>query len=259
MLDNIDYAENAQGCGHHIVIIDEATFQFEDYRWFNNWHTTNNYPSYYNYLSSIPEGKLVAISIGGECGGFNINDSLKIILHQFGSVYIDSVGWGSSWVLLGKLNAPMGSVPEAFSTTGPVDFDTSFININNYGSFETSQIVNSGKWEKLIIEVDSIANYSQLKIKPIVHQPVPDTLSEFIWDNGDIDLSYLNSQNIDALSFYFSIEANEDGSSPIIKSVRIAYNLIPELATNYQVVSSSADSVTIGEDIGSIVLCLQCW
>jgi hypothetical protein len=249
MLDNIDYAENAQGCGHHIVIIDEATFQFEDYRWFNNWHPTNNYPSYYNYLASIPEGKLVAISIGGDCGGFNINDSLKIILHQFGSVYIDSVGWGSSWILLGKRNAPMGSVPEAFSTKGPVEFDTSFVSINNSGAFETTQIVNSGNWGKMTIDVDSILNSSQIKIKPIVHQPVPDTLSEITWNNIDIDLSDLNLQNIDALSFYFSVEANEGGSSPIVNSVKVAYDLVPELATNFQVVSVSADSVTIGENI----------
>ncbi len=135
MLNNIDYAENAQGCGHHIVIIDEATKQFEDYRWFNFWNVPNNYQAYRDFLSTIPEGKLVAISIGGECGGYNTSQDLKDILHQFGSEYIDSVGWGSSWILLGKLNAPIGSVPEAFSTTGPVEFDTSFVNINNFGSF----------------------------------------------------------------------------------------------------------------------------
>jgi len=98
MLDNIDYAENAQGCGHHIVIIDEATLQFEDYRWFNYWNVPNNYQAYRDYLATIPEGKLVAISIGGECGGYSTSQDLKDILHQFGSIYIDSVGWGSSWI-----------------------------------------------------------------------------------------------------------------------------------------------------------------
>ena len=92
-------------------------------------------------------------------------------------------------------------------------------------------------------------NNSQLKVNPIVHQPVPDTLNEFIWSNGEIDLSDLNSRDIDALSFYCLVDGNEDGSSPIIKSLRIAYDLVPELATNYQVVSTTADSITIGEDI----------
>ncbi len=249
MLDNIDYAENAQGCGHHIVVIDEATKQFEQYRWFNFWNIPNNYEAYHDFLSTIPEGKLVAISIGGECGGYNTSQELKDILHQFGSVYIDSVVWGSSWILLGKLNAPMGSVPEAFSTTGTMEFDTSFISASNFGSFETNQIVNSGNWKKMSIEVDSIVNYAQIKIIPIIHLPSPDTLDESIWNNNDIDLSYLNSQDIDALSFNFLVEANPDGSSPLIKSVKIDYDLVPDLAINYQVVSSTNDSVLIGEDI----------
>jgi len=143
----------------------------------------------------------------------------------------------------------MGSVPEAFSTTGPVEFDTSFISIDNFGSFETSRIINSGNWKKMIIEVDSIVNNSQLRIKPIVHLPVPDTLSEISWNNSDIDLSYLNSQDIDVMSFYCLVVGNDDGSSPIIGSVKIDYDLVPELAINYQVVSISKDTLLIGENV----------
>ncbi len=249
-LDGIDYTENSRGCGHHIVIINDATFQFEEYRWFNNWNDPNNYPAYYNYLSSIPEGKLVAIGIGGDCGGYNINDSLKIILHKFGSVYIDSVGWGSSWILLGKKNAAQGSVFEAFSRTGPVEFDTTFFSKTLSGWFETSRINNAGKWKSMSIDVDSIDNYNNIKIKPIVHKPQVDTLSELSWNNNVINISSLNNQNIDELSFNFNVDANKDGSTPQIKSVKIDYDLVPELATNYQVVSTTADSVTIGEEIG---------
>ena len=249
-LDGIDYTQNSQGCGHHIVVIDEATRQYEDYRWFNYWNDPNNYQAYYDYLLSIPEGKLVAISIGGECGGYNTSQELKDILHQFGSVYIDSVVWGSSWILLGKKNAPQGSVPEAFSKTGPVEFDTTFFSKTLSGWFETSRVTNSGNWMALSIEVDSIDNYDQIKIKPIIHIPVSDTLNELTWNNNNLDISDLNNHNIDELSFNFSIAANVDGSTPIIKSVKIDYDLVPELATNYQVVSTTADSVTIGEDVG---------
>ncbi len=248
-LNGIEYTENSSGCGHHIVIIDETTLQFEDYRWFNNWNDPNNYPAYYNYLSSIPEGKLVAISIGGECGGFNINDSLKILLHQFGSVYIDSVGWGTSWVLLGKLNAPQGSVPEAFSTSEVVEFDTTLFRKTLSGWFETTKIKNSSRWNSLSVSADSIQNFNQIIIKPIIHSPIPDTLNQIVWSNSQIDLSTLNSFDIDELSFNLSITANTDGSSPLINSVLVDYKLLPELATNYQVVKVPDDTVTIGENI----------
>ena len=249
-LDGIDYAQNSQGCGHHIVVIDEATLLYEDYRWFNYWNDPNNYQAYYDYLSSIPEDKLVAISIGGECGGYNTSQELKDILHQFGSVYIDSVVSGSSWILLGKKNAPQGSVPEAFSRTGPVEFDTTFFSKTLSGWFETSSVTNSANWKTLNIEVDSIDNYSQIKIRPIVHKPAADTLGELTWNNNDLDISDLNNHSIDELSFNFSVAANGDGSTPLIKSVKVDYDLVPELATNYQVVSTTADSVTIGEDVG---------
>jgi len=249
-LDGIDYAQNSQGCGHHIVVIDEATLLYEDYRWFNFWNDPNNYQAYYNYLSSIPVGKLVAISIGGDCGGYNTSQELKDILHQFGSVYIDSVVWGSSWILLGKKNAPQGSVPEAFSTTGPVEFDTTFFSKTLSGWFETNSVTNSGSWKNLSIEVDSIDNYYQLKLKPIIHKPVADTLDEISLNSTILDISDLNNHNIDELSFNFSVEANEDGSTPLIKSVKVDYDLVPELGTNYQVVSTTDDSITIGEDIG---------
>ena len=249
-LDGIDYTENSRGCGHHIVVIDEATFQFEEYRWFNWWYDpVNHYQPYIDYLTSIPEGKLVAISIGGECGGANIDSSLKAILHQFGSVYIDSVVWGSSWILLGKKNAPQGSVPEAFSTTGPVEFDTTFFSKTLAGWFETNRINNSGKWRTMSLEVDSIDNNNSIRIKPIIHKPQADTLNEFSWYNNLVDISSLNNQNIDELSFNFNVDANEDGSTPQIKSAKIDYDLVPELATNYQVTGISKDSVLIGEDI----------
>jgi hypothetical protein len=248
-LDGIDYAENSQGCGHHIVIIDEATRQFEDYRWFNFWNDPNNYQAYYNYLLSIPDNKLVAISIGGECGGYNTSQELKDILHQFGSLYIDSVGWGTSWILLGKKNAPQGSVPEAFSTSGPVEFDTTFFSKTLLGWFETSKINNSDNWKTLSIYVDSMDNYNQIKVKPIIHNPMADTLTELTLNNNILDISNLNYQNINELSFNFSVAANTDGSTPIVKSVKVDYDLVPELATNYQVVSVLADTLTVGENV----------
>lgn len=248
-LNEIDYAENARGCGHHIVVIDEASLQFEDYRWFNFWNDPNNYQAYYDYLQTIPEGKLVAISIGGDCGGYNISQDLKDLLHQFGSVYIDSVVWGSSWILLGKRNAIQGSVPEAFSTTGPVEFDSTFFRKTLSGWFETSRIVNSAKWKTLSLIVDSVYNYEKIRIKPVMFEPVPDTLDEFIWNNAVIDLSGLNIYNSHEMSLNFSVNTNPDGTSPLIKAVKINYDLLSELATNYQVVSISDDTVTVGEDV----------
>jgi len=249
-LDNIDYAENAQGCGHHIVVMDEATMQFEEYRWFNFWNDPNNYEAYVNYLNTIGPDKLVAISIGAECGGFSPSQELIDKLHEFGSAYIDSVGWATSWIFLGKLGAPIGSVPEAFSRTETVYFDSVFVRTNLSGSFSTNNIINSARWDSLFISVDSISTSSQTIIKPIVNTAIPDTLNKIFIESGKADLNFLNTYKNKGISFLVELVADEQGNSPLVNSIKIKYDLVPELGTNYQVVSSTADTVTIGEDVG---------
>jgi hypothetical protein len=249
-LDNIDYAENAQGCGHHIVVIDEATMQFEEYRWFNYWNDPNNYEAYVNYLNTIEPDKLVAISIGAECGGFSPSQELIDKLHEFGSSYIDSVGWATSWFLLGKLGSPVGSVPEGFSRTEPIYYDSIFVRTNLAGSFSTNKIVNSARWDSLFVSVDSLSTSSQIKIKPIVNTTTPDTLNEIFIENGKANLEFLNIYKNKGISILVELAADEQGNSPLVNSIKIKYDLVPELGTNYQVVTSTADTVTIGEEVG---------
>jgi len=249
-LDYVDYAENTLGCGHSVVIINEGTMRFEDRSWFNFWNDPNNYDAYLSYLNSIEPNQLVAISINGECGGFNPSQGLIDKLHEFGSTYIDSVGWGTSWILLGKLGSPIGSVPEAFSRTEPVFFDSIFIRTSLAGSFSTNKVNNSAKWDSLFVSVDSISTSSQIKIKPIVNTTTPDTLNEIFIENGKADLNFLNTYKNKGISFFVELVADEQGNSPLVNSIKIKYDLVPELGTNYQVVTSTADSVTIGEDVG---------
>ncbi len=249
-LRNIDYTNNAQGCGFHNVVIDEATLRFEDYRWFNYWNDPNNYAAYLNFLNTIGPDKLIAISIGGECGGYSIPQELKNKLHEFGSAYIDSVAWGSSWILLGKIGSPVGSVPEDFSRTGPVSFDSIFVRKSLSGSFSTPQINNAATWDSLYISIDSVHNNSQIKLKPIIQEAQPDTLGEIYLDNGKADLSFLNNYSEHKINFLFELFADDHGISPQVKSIKIKYNLIPELGTNYQVVSTTADTVKIGDNVG---------
>ena len=249
-LDGVDYPVNPFGCGFHIVVIDENLIQFEDYRWFNFWDVPNNYEAFYNYLNTISTDKLIAISIGASCGGYNVSQELKDKLKEFGSAYIDSVVWGSSWFILGKLGSAPGSVPEGFSTTGPVGYDTTFVRNQFSGSFSTSIISNSGNWKLMNFVSDSVANSSQIKIRPIIHDTSTDTLVELNFDNGFANIGQLNNYKNIPISFLVEINSDEFGNSPLFNSLSIDYDLVPELGTNYQVVSSTADTILIGEDIG---------
>ncbi len=247
-LDGVDYPQNSFGCGFHIVVIDENMAQYEDYRWFNYWNNPNNHEAFYNYLNTITSDKLVAIAIGGSCGGFVVLQDLKDKLKEFGSTYIDSVTWYTSWFMLGRLGSAQGSVPEGFSSTGPVGFDTTFVRNHLSGSFSTNPIRNSGEWKTFSVLADSINNNSQVTVRPIIYNTEKDTLAQINLTNGFADIGYLNNYLNFPISFLVDINSNENGSSPLIKEVKIDYNLVPELGTNYQVVSIENDSVLIGED-----------
>ena len=248
--NNVDYAENPRGCGHHIVVIDEATMQFEDYKWFNYWSPPNDYNGYVEYLNTLGADKLVVISIGADCAGYNISQELKDKLHEFGSVYIDSVALGTSWLFLGKLGTPIGSMPEAFSRTAPVSFDTLFVRTTQAGSFSIPSISNAASWDSLYINIDSISSNSQVKIRPVIYYDQPDTLTEIPLNDGRADISYLNNYGENGIGFSVDMFVDESGKSPLVKSIKIKYNLYPELGTNYQVVSTTADTVLIGDDVG---------
>lgn len=249
-LDGVDYPVNPFGCGFHIVVIDESLLEYEDYRWFNFFNQTNNYEAFYNYLNTISSDKLIAIAIGGSCGGFNVSQELKTKLKEFGSAYIDTVASATSWFILGTLGSPPGSVPEGFSSTGPVGFDTTFVRNHSSGSFSTNIIKNSGKWNSMKFVADSMTNTEQIVIKPIVHDTVVDTLIALNFNNGFANIDHLNNYLEFPISYLIEISTDEFGNSPLFRSLDIDYDLVPELGTNYQVVSSTSDTVLIGEDVG---------
>ncbi|MBT8380968.1 MAG: T9SS type A sorting domain-containing protein, partial [Ignavibacteria bacterium] len=247
-LDGVDYPQNSFGCGFHIVVFDEDLIQYEDYRWFNYWNVPNSHEAFYDYLNTIDSDKLVAISIGGSCGGFVVLQELKDKLKEFGSTYIDSVTWYTSWFMLGRLGSVPGSVPEGFSSTGPVGFDTTFVRNHLSGSFSSNLIGNSGNWKSLNINADSIFSNSQIAIRPIIHNVEKDTLAEINLVSGTANIGYLNSYLEIPISFLVEINSNEYGNSPLINQFKVDYDLVPELGTNYQVVTIASDSVLIGED-----------
>jgi hypothetical protein len=247
-LDNVDYAYSV-GCGHNIVVMDEATLQFEVAGWFNYWDNVYNYEAYLQLLTTIGPDKIIAVSIAGECGGYNPPIELIDKLKEFGSFYIDSVGWGTSWVFVGKLGAPVGTMPEEFSRTETVYFDTNFIRTNLNGLFAINKIKNAAKWDSIFIDADSFSYDDQLIVKPIIHREVSDTLDQLVLSGLKSDLSVLNDYPGKEVSFLFEISADNQGVSPNVNAVKIKYDLFPELGTNYQVVSSSADSVLVGENI----------
>ena len=63
---NYDYVINGGHRGHNIAVFDTSTGKLEDTKWFDTLEKSENSDSMAAYISSIPEGKIVLVSIRDE-------------------------------------------------------------------------------------------------------------------------------------------------------------------------------------------------
>ncbi len=248
--NGVDYVPTPR-VGHHVVLFNAVPpYNFVKYEYFNTYAGGENIDNYIQFLDTLSSDYLVAIAISDE--GTPRNEDLKNQLRSLGSKYIDSVRFRSSWALIGRKGAAIGTMPEAFSNQGegPVTIDTSMIYLADTGEIETPTIRNSSRWHKLTVS-DSLPSDSKInyRILGIRNETTIDTLDYVQPVNGEADLSFLNNLSYSNIKILAEFNASADLQSPKLYSLGVDYVGVPELGTNYQVVSIDKDSVDQGENI----------
>ncbi|PJC57242.1 MAG: hypothetical protein CO025_14380, partial [Ignavibacteria bacterium CG_4_9_14_0_2_um_filter_37_13] len=236
---------------HHVCLFDERTFEFISYRHFDVFGggtvETNNY---INFLNTISNGVIVIIAVSDE--GSISSATLKNQIRSLGSKFIDSLSWRGSWAIIGKKGATPGSVPEAFSRTykGSVRIDTTFYTPNKNGSLLTSEIGPVGKWDSLSVEQlvsnELISSYRPLGIKD---NGIIDTLNILAVTNNTADLSSIDAKLYPRIKILSEFSTESDSISPNLSSLSVKFHTLAELATNYQVVSVSRDTLIQGDSL----------
>lgn len=251
--DGVEYAQNPIGCGHHMIVIDKATLEVEDYQVFNYWGNNSsnldpsNYDSCLSFLKSIPNTKYLAVAIGGDCGGYNVPADLITEYQKFGSAEIQNVKYGRSWIMFGSRGSAVGSVPEYLSSTEKVSYTDSLIFTINSGMVETRKIEKAGALKKLLIDSET-TDKNSVDIFPVIYNGKMDTLNKLTFSNNVSDISSIQLNNNESISFLCRFSTNGDSVSPILKSLKVEYALKPELLTNYAVTKLSYDTVDQGSD-----------
>ena len=255
-INNFERLPNTRYWGIATALIDSITFEPSDFKFFVYWDP-DPADSLITYINSLQQGTLLAMTICADGAepllGWVSGTPVRQAIESLGSLYIDSVFYRDSWCILGKKGATQGSVLEAFSKrfSGPARIDTSIIVFNQVGWVEFPAIKNSERWLDLT-KADSIVLGSNLSIIPlgIKENNVIDTLSVLNFSNNVADLNNINADTYTSLKFLAEFRANQNFETPFLKTLGVNFVPVPELATNYQVVSTTADSVTIGEDVG---------
>ncbi len=211
-------------------------------------------PELKDYIESLPKNTLIALAICDDGAqsvlGFSSGTPVRKAIETLGSQFINNVMYRESWSIIGKKGATKGSVPEVhkklFEGQAIIELSKEVLADSGYVVFPL--IKNSAKWH----DVSIITNQPQgtsLKLYPIgsTRDGRLDTLKSLILSGGASSLSHINAgqyPNMKLLAKFFS---NEKKESPVLKSAGVNFTLLPELVTNYQVVSIAKDTVEQGE------------
>jgi len=245
-LDNVDYANNPQGCGHHIIVFDDKNFKYKESKWFNMW-ADPDFSQYVHFLDTLSPGNLIAISLSNFCGGAGVNQALIDKLHEYGSTYIDSVKYNTSWLFFGKKGSDPSSSIDRFSSSGIVDFDTTFVTENDSGWFETEYFPEGTKIKN--ISITGYFNDSSIRITPLLSNSSNDSPESIFSKSGLVTSDKLEYLNESRKKFRVFLRKSSEYLKPTITDFNIDVDLNAELAINYQVVTLDRDSVNQGEDI----------
>jgi CARDB. len=237
--------------GIQVVVFSDSNLTFESTERFNYWDNPALFDSsFIHFLDTVSAQKTVCFAFCGGAG-YGTTDSMKTLLHQFGSKYIDSVDFRYSWALIGKKGSIPGTVPEKWSkpNEGFVTLDSSYAYDIKNGRLTTEQFGPVKKWNKFKANYTAV-NSSSISFVPIgiKQDGTSDTLSALNIINGEADLSFINSSIYGNIQIIVSFSKGLN-SIPSINNLKLEYDNFPEIGTNYQAVKLLKDTVTIGENL----------
>jgi hypothetical protein len=221
--DGQTFVPGGNTIGHHVCLFRQSDLSFVEYRRFNVYSETTAAAEYYSFLDTLTSDYLVMIAVNDEG---RVPDSLKRKLYEFGSIYIDSLAFRSSWGIIGVRGAPRGSVPEAFKHAfhGKVKIDTTVNRMSNQGSFISTVIGPAAEWKKFTIQ--TTADSSALKIYPIIGK---DTLRN-IFSGEEVSLiNEIIPPGTKDIKLLGEIRNPVNGTVPFISSLGLNYTGLPEL------------------------------
>ncbi len=237
------------------ALIDTITLKPYSYRYFV-YPSSTSAIALKNYIDSLSVGTMISLTICDDGAqsviGYSAGTPVRQSIATLGSYYIDSVRYRESWCIIGKKGAPKGSVPEAYKKLyeGQAVINISKEVTADSGSIIFPTIKNSIKWKELFLD-QNVPIGSSLKIIPlgIKGNSEIDTLSEVILSDSSTSLSSINASVYPDIKLMAKLYANDKKQSPTLKSLGVTYTSPPELATNYQVVSISRDTVYQGDSL----------
>jgi hypothetical protein len=251
--NGINLMTNTLFSGMGIVVFDPVTLNADTAAWFNMFGTPATVQSLADLINSIPVGKIVAMGVCDDAQN-SMSGNLITAIQSLGSTLISQIAnpsmFRASWALIGKKGAPAGSVIERIqdpSGQAVIHIDSLFSKGDNSGNFITTNIGPASKWNKLIVN-DTLPSGTSIKynLLGIKSDNSIDSLGVASVTDSTASLLFIDAKKYPMIKVKGLLSSVTNGAFPSISSFGVDYSGVPELGTNYQSVSLSADTLLAG-------------
>lgn len=237
--------------GINVAQLDSMDFHAIHTQSFDTFADTNYSNSLAIFLNSLPQRALIAILVIDE-GSNSLTRNARNAIKQFGSQYIDNLGWRDSWALFGQKGNTVGSsleklIPSADSQR--VTLDTTIIRQSLSGIVLSESFGPASQWTKAsIASITPQGGKLRLYVLGANTAGIYDTL--LINDTSSVILlTSIDAKKYLSLRLMEKYWANAQGISPILNKWDVTLLPLPDLAINYQCVSTSGDSILEGDPL----------
>ena len=237
--------------GMGIAVFDKATLEADTVDWYQLFGNPTAVQKLADFINAIPNGKIVAMGVADDARN-NLSTNLKNAIKTLGSTQIDQLQFRGSWAIIGEKGGAPGSAIEVVK--GPYDgniiIDTSFSPLRFSGLLNTKKVGPSQKWK--YAKVKHLNNEDSKIVVDVYgsdNKTVEDSLFSVELQDSIIDLSTIDNNKYSYLKLQLHEMASSNRISPEISSIGIEFTSPPELATNYQVVSISRDTLIQGDSL----------
>jgi len=237
--------------GMGIAVFDQTTLEVDTVDWYQLFGNPTAVQKLADFINSIPNGKIVAMGVADDARN-NLSTNLKNAIKTLGSTQIDQLQFRGSWAIIGEKGGVPGSAIEIVK--GPYDgniiIDTSFSPLRFSGLLKTKKVGPSQKWK--YAKVKHLNNEDSkiiVNVYGLDDKTLEDSLFSVELQDSILDLSAVDNNKYSYLKLQLHETVSSNRISPEISSIGIEFTSPAELATNYQVVSVSRDTLIQGDSL----------
>ena len=243
--------------GITVVQLDSIDFHviqmrtFDTYGGSPNGDDTSYAAQLTEFLNALPQGSLM-VMVAIDEASHALTTTARNAIKEFGSQYIDNLGWRDPWALFGQKGSAIGTVIEKWlpaSDSQRVTIDTNFIKPSLTGELLSESFGPATQWTKATIR-STIPQGARLGLY-VLGRNSAGTFDTLIFNDTSktISLMAVDANKYSSLRLLEKYWANAQGISPVLNDWDVILLPPPDLAINYQCVSTSADSVLEGSPI----------